>query len=241
MDTTHFVRDPERVRKACREANDGSVVAVKPTKIVIPERFIEKQLAEIGAETYIVGIWAQVVEDKYFAVFLGTAMFHVEPTSIATVKYDGDSYLELSFDPGARILVSQEVVQDRLITYRIYDEVISKGHMPWYLGYDDRIRLLFTADKLAGVGMLSNHAMLELNAAAISRDPDNIARYYRHFVQDFKDLEQHPPLTIPLMSVSYGTTNTTSRLLGSYFEQGLNSSLVNPSTQVENIERLLRA
>ncbi len=198
-------------------------------------------MAEIGAQTYIVGIFAQVVDDKYYAVFLGAAMFHVEPTAIVTVKMDGDTYLELQFDPGARILVSQEVVQEDLITYRIYDEIISKGHMPWYMGYDDRIQLLFSADKLAGVGMLANHAVLELNAAAISRDSADINRYYRHAIKSYEDILTKPPTTIPLMSVSYGTTDTTSKVMGSYFEQGLNSALTNPSTQVQNIERLLRS
>jgi hypothetical protein len=241
MSAIPFVRDAAKVKAACKEGSDGSIIALKPLSMYLPERFVEKQLAIVGADTYVIGIFALVVDDKYFAVFLGTAMFHVEPTTIATVKFNGDSYLELSFDPGARVLVSQEVVQDKLITYRIYDEIISKGHVPWYLGYDDRIELLFTANKLAGMEMLSNHAMLELNAAAISRDPSNINRYYRHMVESYKDLVTKPPISIPLMSVSYGTTNTTSRILGSYFEQGLNSSLVNPSTQVENIERLLRS
>lgn len=240
METIPFVRNAEKVKAACKEGNDGSIIAVKPTKIYVPERFVEKQLVIVGAETFIVGIFAQVVEDKYYAVFLGAAMFHVEPTSIATVKFNGDSYLELSFDPGARILVSQEVVQDRLITYRIYDEIISKGHMPWYMGYDDRIQLLFTADRLAGVGMLANHAMLELNAAAISRAPANINQYFRHAVENYEEVDHQLPTTIPLMSVSHGTTNTVSRIMGSYLEQGLNSSLINPSTQVQNIERLLR-
>lgn len=236
-----YIRDPEKVRAACKEGNDGSIIALKPSKIVVPERFVEKQLLVIGADTYVLGCFAQIVDDKYYAVFLGVAMFHTEPTSIATVKYNGDAYLEMSYDKGARILVSQEVLQDNILAYRVYDEMISKGHMPWYLGYDDRVKLLFTANKLAGMELLSNHAMLELNAAAVSRDPSNINQYYRHVVKDYEDLIKRPPLGIPLMSVSYGTTNTVSRIMGSYFQQGLDSSLVNPSTQVENIEQLLRA
>jgi hypothetical protein len=241
MDARQFKRDPEKVRQACAVGADGSVVALKHSKIYIPERFVEKQLAVIGAQNYIVGIFAHVVEDEFYAVFLGAAMIHVEPTSVATVKFGEDSYLELSFDPGARIIVTQEVIQDRILTYRIYDETISKGHVPWYLDYDDRIMLLFTADRLAGVRMLNNHAMLELNAAATSRDPANINRYYRHAVTSYDDVANHPPTTIPLMSVSYGTTNTVSRIMGSYWEQGIASALVNPSTKVENIERLLRS
>lgn len=241
MESIKYIRDAAKVRAACKVGADGSVIAMKPSKLIIPARFVEKQLAVIGINTYIVGIFAHVVEDQYYAVYTGVAMYHVAPTSITTVKYQGDSYLELNFEVGAKILVSQEVLMDRMLTYRIYDDIISKGHVPWYLGYDDVIKLLFTSDRLAGVNMLANHAMLELNAAAISRDPKQIGRYYRHVLKSYDDLVKDPPTYIPLMSVTYGTTNTTSRILGSYFEPGLYSALANPSTKVENIERLLRA
>lgn len=241
MTTHRYKRDPEKVRQACAVGADGSVTALKPTKIMIPERFVENGLAVIGAQNQIAGVFAHIVDDTYYAVFLGVAMVTVEPTAISTVKYDDDSYLELAFDPGSRVIVSQEVVMDKMLSYRLYDEMISKGRMPWYMGYDDRVRLLYTADALSGMPLLSNHAMLELNAAAISRDPANVNTYYRHAVKSYADMEAHPPSTIPLMSVSHGTTNTVSRLMGSYFEQGLDSALANPSTKVENIERLLRS
>lgn len=241
MNTIPYIRDAEKVRAACKEGDDGSIIALKPSKIVVPERFIEKQLLVIGADTYVIGCFAHVVEDKYYAVFLGVAMFHTEPTTIATVKYNNDTYVEMSYDKGARILVSQEVVQDNILAYRLNDEMVAKGHVPWYLGYDDRLKLLFTSNRLAGMDLLSNHTMLELTAAAISRNPANINEYYRHMVTSYDDLLKMPPLAIPLMSVSYGTTNTVSKIMGSYFQQGLDSALVNPSTHVENIEQLLRA
>lgn len=240
MDSRQFIRDPDKVRAACRSANDGSVIAVKPSKIYLPERFLEKQLASVGAVNYIAGLFAHVVEDRYYAVFRGVCMVRTEPTSIASVKFGEEAYLEFSFEPGARILVTQEVVQERILTYNFDDEVIAKGHVPWYCSYEDVMMLLFTADRLAGVGMLKNHALLELNAAAICRDPANVARYYRHTVSTYEDTVVRPPRSIPLMSVSYGTTDTVSRITGSYFEDGINSSLASPSDKVQNIERLLR-
>lgn len=241
MSPHRYKRDPEKVRQACAVGEDGSVTALKPTKIIIPEQFVENGLAEIGAQVKVAGIFAHIVDDEYYAVFLGITMLTMEPTAITTVKFDDTSYLELAFDPGARIVTTREVVMDKMLCYRVYDEMISKGHMPWYLSYDDRVSLLFTADALSGMPLLSNHAMLELNAAAISRDPKNINSYYRHAVKSYADMEAHPPTTVALMSVSYGTTNTVSRLMGSYFEQGTDSALANPSTKVENIERLLRS
>jgi len=235
-----LTRDAEAVKAACKEGTNGSIVALKPSKLIFPERFLEKNLATIGLRSYVVGCFAHVVEDRHYAVFLATAMVEVKPSAIATIKIDGDSYVEMGFEPGDTLLVAQEAIEDKLLTYQIYNELISKGHMPWYMHYDDRIKLLFTANALAGVNLLSNHAMLELNAAAISRDPKDINRFYRHAVESYAQADRDTPISISLMNVSYGTTNAASRLMGAYWEQGLNSELANPSTQVENVERLLR-
>ena len=233
-------RDVAKVKASYREGNDGSIIALKPTKIIFPERFLEKNLAEIGLRSYVAGCYAQVVDDTDYAVVLAVAMLEVKPSSIATIKIDGDSYIEMSFEPGDTILVQQEAIQDKFMAFHMYNELISKGHMPWYMHYDDRIKLLFTANQLAGMELISNHGVLELNVAAISRDPKNINQFYRHAVESYAQADKDIPISISLMSVSYGTTNAVSRLMGAYWEQGLNSELANPSTQVENVERLLR-
>ena len=49
-----------------------------------------------------------------------------------------------------------------------------------------------------------------------------------------------PSVILPLKSIAYGLSNTTSRLMGNYLNDGMNSALVNPSTQNESIEDLLR-
>lgn len=235
-----LVRDAEKVKAACREGNDRSVIVTKPSKIIFPERFIEKGLAEIGVRSYVVGCFAHVVEDTHYAVFLAVAKVEVKPSSIATIKIDGDAYVEMSFEPGDALIVTQEVVEDKFMAFHVYNELISKGHMPWYMHYDDRVKLLFTANALAGMELLSNHVVLELNAAAISRDPKDINQFYRHTVASYAQADKDTPIAISLMNVSYGTTNATSRLMGAYWEQGLNSELANPSTEVQNVERLLR-
>jgi hypothetical protein len=240
LNTHALKRDVARVKASYKQGNDGSIIATKPTKLIFPERFLEKSLAEIGVRSYVAGCFAHVVEDEVYAVVLAVAMIEVKPSSIATIKIEGDSYIEMSFEPGDRLIVQQEAIQDKFMAFHMYNEIISKGHVPWYLHYDDRIKLLFTANKLAGMDLLSNHGVLELNAAAISRDPKDINRFYRHAVESYAQADKDTPISISLMSVSYGTTNATSRLMGAYWEQGLNSELANPSTQVENVERLLR-
>ena len=79
----------------------------------------------------------------------------------------------------------------------------------------------------------------QMFAAAITRDSANRAKYYRHTLSDLPS-EDRPPTFIPLRSVTYGATNTTAKLMGSYWNDGLTSALVNPSEKTERIEQLLR-
>ena len=64
--------------------------------------------------------------------------------------------------------------------------------------------------------------------------------YYRSVINNRSDLKKNPPVFIPLRSVVYGATNTTNKLAGSYFNEGVISALVSPSTRIEPIEELLR-
>lgn len=243
MDTSRFVRDPSKVHAALKVQPDESVVTTRGVKIYVPERFVEKNLAVIGAEVLIVGIFAIAVEDNgklFYGVSTANAMMRIKPTTIATVKFDQDSYLEFSFDPGSVVIATTQLIKSDTLVYYIFDEFIAKGRIPWYIGYEDLAKLFDSADHHAGVNLGPNHSILEMFAAAIARSPQSRSKYYRHTVAAQSDATENPPTFIPLRSITYGATNTTAKLTGSYFSDGLTSALVNPSERTERIEELLR-
>ncbi len=240
MDRSGLIRNPGKVHAALVKQPDDSVITTRDMKIYIPSRFVEKQLAQVGADIYTVGIMAYVVDDKYYAVSTINAMVRLSPTSIATVKFDGDSYLEFAFPAGSVVIADTKLLRVGTLVYKIFDEIIAKGRVPWYLSYEDVAKLFDTAETFADLKFGHVHSVLEMFAAAIARDPRNRSVYYR---QTFKKTDGIPdvlPAYIPFRSITYGATNTTAKLLGSYFNEGLNSALVNPSEQHENIEDLLR-
>lgn len=239
MDWRQWTRDASKVHKALEETPDAQVVAKKDVYLYIPERFIEKQLAEISAETYILGIFAIRVGET-FGVSTVNAMMRITPTTISTVKFDDESYLEFYFAPGSVVIADTSLIKQDTLVYKIFDEIIAKGNVPWYLNYEDLAKLFNTADEYAGFKAGSNHSILEMFAAAIARDPDDRNKYYRHTVASTDELQSRPPVLIPLRSIVYGPTNTPAKLMGSYFSDGLTSALVSPSTKTERIEDLLR-
>lgn len=241
MDIRSLKRDAAKVNANWVQTRDDRVVAKKECKIYIPSRFAERGLATIGAETSILGLCAIVIEDKYYGVCNVNAMMRVTPSSTNMVMVDEVQHYEFTFDAGATVIANTNLVKQDILLYEIYSEIIAKGHIPWYLSYEDLGKLFTTAKKHAGVNLVANNTILEMVVAAISRNPKDRTKYYRHVISSMDEQYTKPPEFIAFRSPMFGATNTTAKLIGAYFEPSMNSALVNPSEKTEGVERLLRA
>jgi hypothetical protein len=240
MDHRDLIRHPHMVASYLKELEDGRLVTNKGCKIYIPTRFAERELAYVGIETQIVGIFAMTVEDKYYSIMMVNAMMRIDPTATNKVQMDGDEYYEFVFDPGATVVASTMLVQTDTLVYKIYNEIFSKGRVPWYLSYTDLGKLFDTAKEHANANIGQNQEVTELIASLIARNPANRHQYYRQAITSFEDLLINPPAVIPLRSVTFAATSTLTKLAGSYARDGLVSALVTPTNRVERIEALLR-
>ena len=237
--TTRYQRAPERVRQHLHEREDGGVYTDVPCKIQVPERYLTRHLASIGAEVNILGFFAIIMENSYYGVSITAAMMRITPSSTETVEIDGTTYLEFSFDAGERVFYNTELVKNDTLTYYIYDEHIAKGRIPWYFNYFDLGRLFETAEEHAGIN-LGNRAIIDIIVSTIARNPKDLTQLYRHILKDPKEMAANPPAVVPFRSVIWNTSDTTSKLIGAYFGDAITSALVNPSERVERIEELLR-
>lgn len=235
-----YTRDPSKVKANLTVMADKSVVAKKPCRIVIPARFQERNLASLGSEVYILGVYAIILKDNSYAISMTDAMMQIDPSTTETIMMDGDQYLQFSFDRGSRVFVTVDLVKNALLLYNIFDEFISKGNVPWYIEYEDLPHLFDTAEYHAGSKVGGNHVIYEYICAMVGRVSDNRQLHFRHFAKSHKDEKVHPPVFVPFRSVIYNAPNTTAKLLGAYASDGLTSALVNPAQRVEAIEDLLR-
>lgn len=240
MDPKKLTRDASKVHATLKELDDGSVVTTKGVKILVPARFAEQQLAVLGNEINICGLFAIVVDDQFYGVSSAMAMMRIEPTVTNTIKIEDEDYLEFVFDPGCTVISSTELVKSDTFIYLVYSEIIAKGNVPWFMNYEDMGRLFESAPHHAGVSVGANFAVIEMIMAAISRSEKDRTKYFRHLINARQDLVNQVPAFIPLRSVTYGASNTTAKLIGAYWEEGLTSALVNPTETVEPIEGLLR-
>jgi hypothetical protein len=240
MDSSKYVRDASKIHAALKELPDGSVICTKDIKLVIPERYKQKRLMVQGLETYVLAIFALVVDDKYYGVSMADAMMRVGPANITTVKYGDDSYLEFQYEKGDVVIGSTELIRDSPLVYSIFDEFVSKARVPWFMNYEDLAKIFDTAEYHAGASLGGSRSVIELIISMIARDPKDLMNYYRHVFKDPKDMFIHPPSVVPLRSVALGATNTTAKIIGAYADEGFTSALDNPSERVEPIEEILR-
>jgi hypothetical protein len=239
MDIKSLIRNPKKVQDSLQELPDLRLVTLTGCKIYIPVRFAERGLAEIGNDTYICGVYAIVVEDKYYAVSTVNAMLRIEPSTVLKIKIHGDEYFEFTFNPGATVVSTLNLVRTDTLVYRIYDEIIAKGKVPWYLGYEELGKIFDTARYHAGANIGGNSEVTELIISIIARDPKDKINYYRTVAQTDALRDSIKPAFISLRSVEYASTNTTTKLAGSYFGTGVISALVNPSERKERLESIL--
>ena len=239
MEISALIRKPEMVHAILEELPDKSVVAKANCKIHFPVRYEEQDLAEIGNKVTTVGYFAIIVDEKYYGICNIPTTVRLEPSFINKIKIDGESYYELDFEKGSVVFTTTELVKVDILTYHIYNELVAGGKIPWYMNYSDMIKMFDESPRFAGVSVGANLAVMDMVISNIARDPKDLTKYYRHIYTDVKQELDNPPEILALRNVSYGATNTTAKLLGSYFSDGLTSALINPSEREEFVEMKL--
>lgn len=232
-------RNADKVKSNLTELEDGSVVTKVRCEIHIPERFTACNLATIGNNIYILGFFPIIMEGEYYGLVKTTAMIRIDPSTTERVKIGDTTYYVFGFLPGDVLIKSSWLVKNAQISYYIYNELVAKGNMPWYFNYFDALTMFDTLEEHAGVN-LGTRAITEIIISTTMRDPQDISRLYRHVIKQQSDVITKPPIVIPFNSVIWNTSDTVSKLNGSYFSDAVNSALVSPSEQVEMIEEFLR-
>lgn len=236
MDISNFKRDSKKIHSALKEIGD-TLVATKECRIYVPEHYINSTLGSIEDDIKIVGIFGITVEDKFYATSRTNAMIQIAPSIINVVNINGLKYMEFTFKPGDVIISNLNIVRTGTLVYRIYNELIAGGNIPWYMTYDDLNFLFDTALTHGNANLGVDSAILEMIASAMTRSGKDKTKFFRHGLEE--DIDDKP-VFIPLRNVALGASNVTAALLGNYFSDAMTSILIKESTNTESIEELLR-
>jgi hypothetical protein len=236
MDIENLERNADKVHAALKEEGN-QLIALKDCKVYVPEHYIGSFLGSMEGKPNVVGIFGIVVEDKYYAVSRCCAIVALDPSITNIIEIDGMNYMEFLCQKGDVVIENLNVIKISTLAYRIFAEICEKGKVPWYLDYDDLTLLFDTALEHANFNIGSDAAIMEMINSSLGRDPSDKTKFYRHMN---KKGAKSKASFVGLNSIAYGATNTTAKLLGAYFQEGMTSSLITKSERTESIEEILR-
>jgi len=207
----------------------------KTLVVMIPKRYEVHNLLKIADTVTTLGVVDLIFDDTYRAGLLMLTTIEMEIDDISTVMLGDLQYLKVTLETGAKFICNTERIADSAIVYAVWMEFIARGKMPYFIDYDSLSTLFDRSQSLCDQKLNVDHVVLEIIYSHLCRDPDNLSVQYRYTPMD------KPFELISLRNVGYATVSTTSRLLGSYFSNALNSSLIQTTTEHSEIEDLLRS
>lgn len=240
MDLNRLKRNKDKVRLNLVKLDDRSVVAKEGCNIYIPQRYVNKGLAGIGETIWSVGIFTITLDSGYYGVMLLPVGVVMQPTEVRQVKIDDVVYYNCRFESGSTVMESHLVEKTDDYIGGLFGEFIIGANIPHGFNLLDLIKLFSLAEKYTGFQVGSNHQVYETIVNIMARDKDDLSKQYRYRFHQLSDVESQPPYIVGLRNAAITATNTTAKLVGSYFDDGTVAALINPTTRLEGVEEILR-
>lgn len=240
MDFSKLERDAKYIATKALQDDEANkkYIALDDVDIIFPKHYLDGKLGSLDSKFNTLGVFVVVSNGKY-AVHSVPGIIPLSPSSSTIIKINDMQYYKLSWTRGEVVAANTLVVKRKPLAFEIYDEFIAKGRIPPYLNKRDYVEILYHIKEFCDVDLGTDPAILAGYGAATARSVEDQTRPAREFYVKQADFIDMPIIRIPLRSVAYGADNTTARLLGSYLNEGIMSSLVNRSEGTQNIEQIL--
>ena len=203
-------------------------------KIFIPKRYEEKQFTQITSEISTLAVFRMVVNDKDEVKMFLPAFIKIRPSGIDTVTIGEDRYTVATLVKNDVFMVTNEVIQTEKIAYLIWNEFIYWGNTPEWMTYLDVVNMFKTLQKVTGLKFGVPPVVFEILISHLARTKKSLDEEYR-----LTDMHEYPQF-IPLHSVAHAATSVSARLIGSYFDDAVNVSLIQDEGKASELENILR-
>lgn len=213
----------------------GEVIFVgDELKIYIPKRYEEKQFTQITSEISTIGIFRMVANGKDEIKFLLPAFIKIRPSGIDTETIGEDRYAVATLVKNDVFMVTNEVLQTEKIAYLIWNEFIYWGNTPTWMTYLDVMNMFKTLQKVTGLKFGVPPVVFEILISHLARTKRSLDEEYR-----LTDMHEYPAF-IPLHAVAHAATSVSARMIGSYFDDSVNVSLIQEEGKPSELENILR-
>ena len=203
-------------------------------EILIPRRYENYGNLYVGEYVTTLGIFNMLINGKIKSYFNLPTMIVIESSVVENVTVDNVAYVKAYLNKNDKFMRHTEVIKDNKIAYMLFKEFISLGKVPAFMKYVDAPKIFDNARKYMGVKFSSNQVLFEIIFSHLYRDDSDIMKPYR-LTPMKKD-----PTFVPLFEIEHAATSTVGRIVGSYMNAGIVSSIVNPSKNNSRVEDILR-
>lgn len=225
-------RDPSYIQSQLYE-KDGKIYTKAKTVIEFPKWFQDKGLAELKEVSYVYGIMSIQIGESY-SVSVVPTLISTTPILVREVDKGGETYVQLVYGKDDCLFDNVTVVKEELLSYNFFEGFFMYAKIPWYVEYEDMLRILDNLPKYAKSKVGDSHLSNELLTSFIARSKTDKSVFYRQMgakgSYDYVDL----------MSPYYSMLSTTAKISGGYFQQGLTSAIARKEKEPTKLEVLVR-
>ena len=208
---------------------DGKIYSKQKTILEFPKWYLDKDLASIQEVSYVYGIFALIIDDKYSVSTIPTLCSTV-PVLVNEVERDGVLYIQFVYGKDDVVLDNVKVVKEELLSYNFFETYIVYAKIPWFVEPLDMVSIMNNLPKYGKSNVGANPIINELVVSFMTRSAKDKRVFYRQTTG--KDEYAY----VDLMNLYYAALSTTSKLGGSYFNKGLVSAIVQKEKEPSKLE-----
>lgn len=211
---------------------DGKVYTKEKTIIEFPKWYENKELLDIQDVTYLYGVFAIIIDDKY-SVSLIPTLINTTPIIIREVERENGVYIQFVYGKDDVLIDNTNVVKKDLLSYNLFENFFIYAKSPWFMEYEDLIKVLDNLYNYSNSNLGDNFVASELVTSFIARTKKDKSVFLR---QDPNAEAEYVDLT----NVYFSALSTLNKVAGNYFTEGLTSALVQKEKEPTKLENLVR-
>ena len=227
----NYTRDTKVIKSILYE-KDNKIYTKEKLIIEFPKWYEDKELLSLGDQTYLYGVFA-LIKDNFYSVSTIPTLIQVSPTIITEIKKGEEIYTQFIFGENKVVIENTQVVKQELLSYNMFSQFFLNAKIPWYIGYDDLVKIMDNLPEYAKSQLGDNWIANELVVSFITRYKENKAIFHRQKVEEDYDF-------VDLNNVYYSAISTLNKLAGNYFSESLVSALVQKEREPTKLEMVVR-
>lgn len=211
---------------------DGKIYTKEKTIIEFPKWYENKELLDIQDVTYLYGVFATIIDDKYSVSIIPT-LINTTPIIIREVERANGTYIQFVYGKDDVLIDNTNVVKKDLLSYNFFENYFIYAKGPWFMVYEDLIKVMDNLQPYSGSNLGDNFVAAELVTSFIARTKKDKSVFLR----------QDPTATpefVDLTNVYFSALSTLNKVAGNYFTEGLTSALVQKEKEPTKLENLVR-